>query len=142
MKLNLEQIKSILPHREPFLLVDEIVEFEPEKKAIGIKKVLPDDFYFQGHFPQRPVMPGVIMTEAMAQVGGIIVMQTPQAKGKLAVLSSIEKAKFRKIVEPNETLLINVEVITIRSKFGKVKGFITSQDKLVAEAEILFSLID
>lgn len=142
MIFNTEQIKQILPHRYPFLLVDKIIEFIPEKKAVGIKNVTNTDYFFQGHFPERPVMPGVLIIEAMAQVGGIIVMQMNISKNKLAVLAGVNDIRFRSIVTPGDQMIITSELIALKSKLGKIKSKVEVGDKLVAEGEILFSLVD
>jgi len=142
--LNLEQIKEILPHREPFLFVDEVLEFESEKKAVGVKTLLEDDFYFKGHFPNQPIMPGVLLTEAMAQVGCIIIMQMPQFKDKLALLTGLDNVKFRNSVYPNDKLIITAELIYIlkNNKLGKVSAKIECENKLIAEANIIFSFVN
>ena len=142
MIMNLEQIKELLPHRYPFLFVDEIIEFEPQKRAVGIKKINSDEFFFQGHFPKRPIMPGVIITEAMAQVGGIIIMQMEVSHNKLAVLVGLDNVRFRGIVVPEDTIIISAELVNLKSKIGKVKAQARVKEKLIAEGEILFSLID
>ena len=142
MEFNLEQIKEILPHRYPFLLIDKIIEFIPEKKAVGIKNINKDEYFFQGHFPGRPVMPGVLILEAMAQVGGIIIMQMNVSYGKLAVLAGTDKVRFRSIVIPGDQMIITSELIALKTKLGKVKSKVEVENKLVAEAEILFSLVD
>jgi 3-hydroxyacyl-[acyl-carrier-protein] dehydratase len=142
MTLSLEQIKNILPHRYPFLLIDRIIEFDPGKKAVGIKNVTGSENYFQGHFPDRPIMPGVLIIEAMAQVGGIIIMQMEISAGKLAVLAGINNVKFRSTVIPGDQLVLTAEIIALKSKFGKIQSKAVVNDKIVAEGEILFSLID
>ena len=140
--LTLDQIKEILPHRYPFLFIDKIIEFEPEKKAVGLKNVTGNEAYFSGHFPGRPIMPGVFIIEAMAQVGGIIIMQMEIARGKLAVLSGADNVRFRDMVLPGDQLLITSELVNIRTKIGKVRSTARVGEKLVAEADILFSLIE
>jgi 3-hydroxyacyl-[acyl-carrier-protein] dehydratase len=142
MALSLEEIKNILPHRYPFLLIDRIIEYEPGIKAVGIKNVTGSEDYFQGHFPNRPVMPGVLIVEAMAQVGGIIIMQMEIATGKLAVLSGLNDIRFRNIVVPGDQLVLTSEIIVFKSKLGKIKSKAEVNNKLVADGEILFSLID
>ncbi len=142
MQFNLEQIKEILPHRYPFLLIDKIIEFVPEKKAVGIKNVTNTEYFFQGHFPNRPVMPGVLIIEAMAQVGGIIIMQMNVSKDKLAVLAGTDNVRFRSMVVPGDQMIITSELIVLKSKLGKVSSKVEVENKLVAEAQILFSLVN
>jgi len=142
--LNLEQIKEILPHREPFIFIDEIIEFEPEKKAVGVKTLWENDFYFKGHFPNQPIMPGVLLTEAMAQVGCIVIMQMNHFKNKLAVLTGLDNVRFRNSAYPNDKLIITAELLYIlkNNKLGKVSAKVECEKKLIVEAEILFSFIN
>lgn len=142
MQLDIEEIKKILPHRYPFLFIDKIIAFEPEKKAVGIKNVSVNEPFFSGHFPERAVMPGVIIVEAMAQVGGVIIMQMEKANNKLAVLAGIDKVRFRKIVVPGDQLTITAEVISFKLNLGKIKVKTEVESKIVSEGELLFSLID
>jgi UDP-3-O-[3-hydroxymyristoyl] N-acetylglucosamine deacetylase/3-hydroxyacyl-[acyl-carrier-protein] dehydratase len=141
-ELSTEEIMKILPHRYPFLLVDRILYLEKGKKAIGVKNVTINEFFFQGHFPQRPVMPGVLIIEAMAQVGGVLMLACEENKGKLAYFMSANNVKFRKTVEPGDQLLIEVVAGRIKSKTGTVytKAFVNN--KIVAEAELMFALVD
>jgi 3-hydroxyacyl-[acyl-carrier-protein] dehydratase len=142
MVFNTEQIKEILPHRYPFLLIDKIIEFIPEKKAVGVKNVTNTEFFFQGHFPERPVMPGVLIIESMAQVGGIIIMKMNVSNDKLAVLVGTDNVRFRNVVKPGDQMIITSELIYLKSKLGKVISKVEVDNKLVAEGEILFSLVD
>ena len=142
MQLDIEEIKKILPHRYPFLFIDKIIAFEPEKKAVGIKNVSVNEPFFSGHFPERAVMPGVIIVEAMAQVGGVIIMQMEKANNKLAVLAGIDKVRFRKIVVPGDQLTITAEVLSFKLNLGKIKVKTEVESKIVSEGELLFSLID
>lgn len=142
MELDLLEIQKILPHRYPFLFIDKIIEFEYAKKAIAIKNVSFNEWFFQGHFPEKPVFPGVILLEAMAQTGGIIVMKMEENLNKLAILVGSDKVRFRNMVTPPDIIKITAELININSKIGKVKAFAEVDNKIVAEAEILFSFID
>jgi len=141
-ELNTEEIMQILPHRYPFLLVDRITYLEKGKKAIGIKNVTMNEYFFQGHFPGKPVMPGVIIVEAMAQVGGVLMLACEEHKGKLAYFMAANNIKFRKTVLPGDQLVIEVVSGKIRTKTGSVitKAFVN--EKVVAEAELMFALVD
>jgi len=140
--LNIQQILKILPHRFPFLLVDRILEVEPGKRVVGIKNVSVNEPQFTGHFPERPVMPGVLMLEAMAQVSAIILLHYEQHQGKLAVLTGVDEVRFRRIVEPGDQLVMTSELIKVRGAFGRVKAECRVKDQLVAEGELMFSLVD
>jgi len=142
MILDIEEIKKILPHRYPFLFIDKIIEFIPEKKAVGEKFISRNEFFFQGHFPDKPIMPGVLIVEAMAQTGGIIIMSMEIAKNKLAVLAGLNNFKFRNMVLPNQTLKMIAETVSIRKNFGKVSTYSYIDNKIISEGEILFALVD
>jgi 3-hydroxyacyl-[acyl-carrier-protein] dehydratase len=138
MKLDLEQIKEILPHREPFLLIDEIVELVPGERAVALKHVKADEYYFKGHFPGNPVMPGVLQIEALAQAGAVAVLSMPEHKGKIAYFTSVDKAKFRGMVQPGDELRLEVRLENLRSRAGKGKAVAYKDDKVVCECEIMF----
>jgi beta-hydroxyacyl-ACP dehydratase FabZ len=140
--LNIQQILKILPHRFPFLLVDRILEVEPGKRVVGIKNVSVNEPQFTGHFPERPVMPGVLMLEAMAQVSAIILLHYEKHQGKLAVLTGVDGVRFRRIVEPGDQLIMTSELIKVRGAFGRVKAECRVKDQVVAEGELMFSLVD
>jgi 3-hydroxyacyl-[acyl-carrier-protein] dehydratase len=139
MKLSLEQIKEIIPHRDPFLLLDEIIELDTFK-AIGIKHVTPDEFYFKGHFPGKPVVPGVILVESLAQVGAVIILSHDKYKGKIDYFTGIKNAKFRKSVLPGDTVYLHCEVTRIKGAFGFGKAEAYVNDELVCEAEVSFAV--
>ena len=139
MKLSLEQIKEIIPHRDPFLLLDEIIELDTFK-AIGIKHVTLDEFYFKGHFPGKPVVPGVILVESLAQVGAVIILSHDKYKGKIAYFTGIKNAKFRKSVLPGDTVYLHCEVTRIKGAFGFGKAEAYVNDELVCEAEVSFAV--
>ena len=130
---------KILPHRYPFLFVDRVIEIEPGKKGIGIKNVTINDGFFQGHFPQKPVMPGVIMIEAMAQTAGVVVLTSGAHNGKVALFMSISDVKFRKVVYPGDQLLMEVEIIRDRERTAHVKGVARVDGEVAIEAEMMFS---
>ncbi len=138
--LDIKQIQEILPHRYPFLLVDRIISLEEGKKAVGIKNVSVNEPYFQGHFPGFPVMPGVLILEAMAQVGAVIVLKMPRFTGKIALFAGIDKVRFRRQVFPGDQLRIEVEVLKLRSAVGKSYAAAYVGEDLAAEAELMFAI--
>lgn len=140
-QLDITQIQKILPHRYPFLLVDRITELT-ETRAVGLKCVTINDYFFRGHFPDRPVMPGVLMVEAMAQVGGIIMLNKRENLGKLAYFMAADKVKFRKPVVPGDVLVIEAELGKLRSRTGQVVGRVHVDGKLVCEGELMFALAE
>jgi len=140
MKLNLEQIKQIIPHRDPFLLVDEVLEYVPLKTGVGLKHVREDEFFFKGHFPGFPVMPGVLITESLAQMGAIVLLSDPTYAGKLVFFTGIEKAKFRRKVLPGETLRLEVEITRMRGKFGFGSAVASVDGEIACEATFSFSV--
>ena len=141
--LDINAIKKIMPHRYPFLLVDRIIDLIPGKKVVGIKNVTTNEPFFQGHFPERPVMPGVLLIEAMAQVGGILMLDTEtKADDKLIFFMGIDKAKFRKPVEPGDQLRFELEIIRRRSTMFKMAGKGYVMGDLVVEAELSAMIID
>lgn len=139
--MNNIDIQKVLPHRYPFLLVDKILEIETGKKAIGLKNVTFNEPFFQGHFPGTPIMPGVLIVEAMAQVGGIAILSMDEYKGKLAVLTGIEKMKFRKQVVPGDTLIMEAELIAFKMGIGKAKVCARVDGKIAAEGEMMFAIV-
>ena len=140
--LEIEAIKRILPHRYPFLLVDRILELEPGKRAVGIKNVTANEPFFQGHFPQRAVMPGVLIIEAMAQVGGVMILSVEEHRGKLAYLGTVDGVKFRRPIVPGDILEMETELLRIRSNMGKVRCTARVDGQEVAGAEIMFALVE
>ncbi|NJL45875.1 MAG: 3-hydroxyacyl-ACP dehydratase FabZ [Leptolyngbyaceae cyanobacterium SM2_3_12] len=137
-----EEIYAILPHRYPFALVDRIIDYVPGEKAIGVKNVTFNEPHFQGHFPGRPIMPGVLIVEAMAQVGGIVLTQIPGVEG-LCVFAGIDKVRFRRPVVPGDRLVMTVELLAIkRLRFGKMKGRAEVDNQLVCEGELMFSVVE
>lgn len=140
--LDINDIQKILPHRYPFLLVDKIIELEPDKRAVGIKNVTVDEHFFIGHFPGRPVMPGVLIVEAMAQVAGVLMLNKKENVGKVAYFMSLDSAKFRKTVIPGDQLRLEVEVVKLRSKTGQVHTRALVDGNIVSEADLMFALVD
>ncbi len=139
--LTVEEIQKLLPHRYPFSLVDRIVEYVPGKRAIGIKNVTFNEPHFQGHFPGRPIMPGVLILEAMAQVGGVVLIQLPEVEDGLFLFAGIDKVRFRRQVVPGDQLVMTVELLCIKQRrFGKMQARAEVDDKLAAEGELTFSL--
>ena len=140
--LEARDILQILPHRYPFLLVDRIVELEHGKRAVGIKNVTVNEPQVTGHFPDRPVMPGVLIVEAMAQVGAVLMLMMPEFKDKLALFAGIDNCRFRRVVVPGDQLRMEVEVLKTRGAFGKVAAKATVEGQLVTEGELLFSIVE
>ncbi|MHB1419751.1 MAG: 3-hydroxyacyl-ACP dehydratase FabZ [Bacillota bacterium] len=138
--MDIQEIQKVIPHRYPFLLVDRILELEEGKRVVGIKNVSIGEPFFQGHFPGYPVMPGVLIIEAMAQVGAVAVLKMPQHAGKLAFFAGIDNARFRHQVVPGDQLRIEVEILKFKGSIGKSQARALVGDKVVAEAELMFAI--
>ncbi len=137
MTFAIQEILDFLPHRYPFLLIDRVVEFEPTKRLVAIKNVTINEPFFQGHFPGHPIMPGVLVVEAMAQAGAIIMLaEIADRDKKLIVFTGIERAKFRQSVTPGDQLRIEVDVLSFRSRAGRIEGKAFVEDKLACEATL------
>ena len=135
-----EEIKEIIPHRDPFLLIDTIEEMEPGKRVVAAKLMKPDEFWFKGHFPSYPVVPGVLMLEMMAQAGAVAMLALPENKGKLGFFGGVKEAKFRRQVVPGDLLRIEVEIIKVKGPVGVGKGIATVNGEKAVSAEISFAI--
>ena len=141
MKLTTKEIMEIIPHRQPFLLVDTIEELEPGVRAVGKKCVTMNEPFFAGHFPQEPVMPGVLIIEALAQVGAVSLLSMEQFKGKIGYFGAINNAKFKTKVVPGDVLTLEVEIIKMKGPVGVGKAVAKNQDgKIAASAELTFAI--
>ena len=138
--LSIGEILNLLPHRYPFLLVDKILEQE-ENKIVGVKNVTINEPFFQGHFPGHPVMPGVLILEAMAQTGGVLMFSKEENKGKIPLFAGVDKARFKKPVYPGDQLIIKVEIVKMVMGIGKAKAEVYVDNELVASAELMFTAV-
>lgn len=139
---TLEELQQLLPHRYPFALVDRIIDYVPGERAVGLKNVTFNEPHFQGHFPGKPLMPGVLIIEAMAQVGGIVLTQLPGVDG-LCVFAGMDRVKFRRPVVPGDQLIITTELVAVkRLRFGKMKSRAEVDGQLVCEGTLMFSVVD
>ncbi len=140
--LNSVQIQEILPHRYPFLMVDRIIELTVGERAVGIKNVTVNEQFFQGHFPGNPMMPGVLMVEALAQVGAVAILSMEQYKGKIAVFTGIDNLRFKRQVVPGDTLKLEVEILSLRRNIGKGKALATVNGETAVKGEIMFAIVN
>jgi 3-hydroxyacyl-[acyl-carrier-protein] dehydratase len=138
--LNIMQIQEILPHRYPFLLVDKIEEYEPNVRAVGYKNVSINEYFFQGHFPQEAVMPGVLIIEALAQVGAVAILSSPENKGKLVYFAGIDNVRFKRKVVPGDTLKLEVEIIKQKGPIGIGKATAWVGENIAAQGELTFAI--
>lgn len=138
--IEINEIKALLPHRYPFLLVDRVLELIPNQKIVALKNVTANEEFFNGHFPAKPVMPGVLVIESMAQAAGIMMLSQEEHKGKIPYFTGIDNARFRKTVVPGDQLIIEVEVIRVKGSVGKVKAVSKVDNQVAAEAELMFIL--
>lgn len=136
--LDINEIKKIIPHRYPFLLIDKIEELEPGKRAVGYKNVTFNEYFFQGHFPEEPVMPGVLIIEALAQTGAVAILSMEEFKGKTAYFGGINKARFKRKVVPGDVLKLEVEIENMKMRGGIGKAIATVNGVKAVEAELLF----
>ena len=140
MELDINEIMKILPHRPPMLLVDRILEIEPFKSATGLKNITMNEPQFLGHFPNNPIMPGVLLLEAMAQVGGVAMLYPEEHRGKIALFGGMDNIKFKQMVVPGDTLITKAEIVKVRGDFGVLHADGYVKDKLVASADFKFAL--
>ncbi len=141
--MTIEEIHALLPHRYPFALVDRIIKYIPGEVAIGIKNVTFNEPHFQGHFPGRPIMPGVLIVEAMAQVGGVVLTRMADVQNGLFMFAGIDGVRFRRPVIPGDQLVMTVELVRVKQRrFGKMHGRAEVDGKLVCEGDLMFSLVD
>lgn len=138
--LSIQEIMAIIPHRYPFLLIDRILELEPGQRAVGEKLVTIGEPYFQGHFPDHPIMPGVLIVEALAQTGAVAALSLPENRGKMAFFAGIDGVRFRKPVYPGDTLRLEVRFDKMRRGIGKGTGVATVNGQVVCEGELMFAL--
>ncbi|HEX2953184.1 MAG TPA: 3-hydroxyacyl-ACP dehydratase FabZ [Bacillota bacterium] len=138
--MDIGEIKKLLPHRYPFLLVDRVLEYEPNRRIVAIKNVTANEEFFNGHFPQKPVMPGVLIIESLAQVAGLAMLAEEEHRGKIPYFTGIDSARFRRPVIPGDQLRLEVEVLRIKGNFGRAAAKATVDGQVVAEAELMFVL--
>lgn len=138
--MDTEEIQEILPHRYPFLLLDKIIEIEFGKRARGIKNVSFNEDYFQGHFPSNPIMPGVLVIEALAQLGAAVILGVPENRGKIALFAGMDNVRFKRVVKPGDVLELEIELSRMRGRFGKSQAEATVDGQVVATAELLFMI--
>ncbi|GAB6172819.1 3-hydroxyacyl-ACP dehydratase FabZ [Paradesulfitobacterium aromaticivorans] len=137
---DIDKIQEILPHRYPFLLVDRIIEFEEGKRAVGIKNVSANESFFAGHFPKYPVMPGVLIMEALAQVGAVIVLSKEEYAGRIALLAGMDEVRFKRQVRPGDQLRLEVDVLRLKHGVGMAEGKAMVGDELAASGKLMFAL--
>lgn len=142
MMIDTQQIMDVIRHRYPFLLVDRILEIEKGRRAVGIKNVTANEEFFTGHFPNNPIMPGVLIIEALAQVGAIVMLTKEESKGRLGLLAGIDHCRFKHQVKPGDQIRLEVDITRLKGAIGKGKGIATVDGELACEAEIIFAFGD
>lgn len=139
--LNKNEIKQIIPQREPFLMVDEVEKYVPGESAVAYKHVSEDEWYFKGHFPENPIMPGVLITESLAQTGAIAILSVEENKGRNALFAGIDKMRFKKQVVPGDILKLEVKIIKQKGPIGVGEALATCDGKIVAKGELTFAIV-
>lgn len=142
MMYDINDIKKMLPHRYPFLLVDRVLECEPKKRIVALKNVTANEEFFNGHFPAKPVMPGVLIIESMAQAAGLIMLSEGEYQGKIPYFTGIDNARFRKQIVPGDQVILEVEVLRLKGMVGRVKAVAKVDNQVATEAELMFILGD
>jgi UDP-3-O-[3-hydroxymyristoyl] N-acetylglucosamine deacetylase/3-hydroxyacyl-[acyl-carrier-protein] dehydratase len=140
--LDINEVRKVLPHRYPFLMVDRILQIEEDSKIVGVKNVSINEPFFQGHYPDYPVMPGVLQLEALAQVAGVLLLQKLEHSGKLAFMVSMDGVKLRKPVQPGDQLILEAQVARVRSRSAQIEARATVNNEVTCEAEMKFMLVD
>ena len=138
--MNRQQIEEIIPHRDPFMLIDEVVEMELGKRIVARKHIKEDEFWFKGHFPEQPVVPGVLLIEMLAQAGAVAMLSMDEHKGKIGFLGGVDKAKFRRMVVPGDTVTLEAEIIKVKGPVGIAKAIASVDGQTAVSAEISFVL--
>ncbi len=142
MKLDRAQIEALLPQRPPFLLVDEVLELEPGVRCVAQRTLRGDDFWFAGHFPGNPVMPGVLIVEALAQAATIAASSAGGIEGKIGLFAGIDKVRFKRVVKPGDTIRLEVEITSVHGPVGKAKAIARVEGQLACRAELMFAVVD
>jgi 3-hydroxyacyl-[acyl-carrier-protein] dehydratase len=135
---DINEIKKLLPHRYPFLLVDRVLELEPRQRIVALKNVTVNEEFFNGHFPEKPLMPGVLIIESMAQAAGLLMLTEEQHHGKIPYFTGIDNAKFRKTIVPGDQIILEVEVLRLKGNVGRVKAYAKVAGQVATEAELMF----
>ena len=139
-EITRNDIENIIPHRDPFLLIDKIIEVEPGRRIKAVKYVREQEYYFKGHFPSNPIMPGVLIVETIAQTGAVLALMMPENKGKLVLFAGIDKARFKRIVRPGDELMVEVELENLKRNIGKAKGKAMVGNDIACATEIMFAI--
>lgn len=139
--LNVDEIKEIIPQREPFLMIDRVEEFVPGESCVAYKEVRSDEYYFKGHFPGNPIMPGVLIVESLAQTGAVAILSMEENKGKNALFGGIDKIRFKKQVVPGDTLKLEVKIIKRKGPIGIGEAIATVDGKIAAKGELTFAVV-